>query len=129
MLAILQGKKICNVLVIVTRYFGGILLGTGGLVRAYSEATINVIEKSKKAKICQGQEYKIKLEYSELESFKYYCIQNEISINNIEYLKEVECIVNIKEQQIEKFLDDIQKRKIKISYNEFISKKLIKFKI
>ena len=38
MLNILQKSNLCNILVIVTRYFGGILLGTGGLVRAYSEA-------------------------------------------------------------------------------------------
>ncbi len=37
MLNILQKNNLANVLIIVTRYFGGILLGTGGLVRAYSE--------------------------------------------------------------------------------------------
>ena len=47
MLSILLKKELVNVLVIVTRYFGGILLGTGGLVRAYSEATIEAIEKAK----------------------------------------------------------------------------------
>ena len=40
MLNILQKNNLCNVLVVVTRYFGGILLGTGGLVRAYSGATL-----------------------------------------------------------------------------------------
>ena len=39
MLELLRGKNLCNVIVIVTRYFGGILLGTGGLVRAYAGAT------------------------------------------------------------------------------------------
>ncbi|MCD7824686.1 MAG: YigZ family protein [Clostridiaceae bacterium] len=38
-LEVLTRKKLCNILVIVTRYFGGTLLGTGGLVRAYSQAT------------------------------------------------------------------------------------------
>ena len=38
-LEILRGKELNNVLVVVTRYFGGILLGTGGLVRAYSDVT------------------------------------------------------------------------------------------
>ena len=41
-LKIVLEKGLSNVLVVVTRYFGGILLGTGGLVRAYSEATIKV---------------------------------------------------------------------------------------
>ena len=46
MLNILKQSNLCNVLVVVTRYFGGILLGTGGLVRAYSQSTQDVIEKS-----------------------------------------------------------------------------------
>ena len=44
MLNILQKNELINVLVVVTRYFGGILLGTGGLVRAYSEALVKAIE-------------------------------------------------------------------------------------
>ena len=46
-LKIVLEKGLSNVLVVVTRYFGGILLGTGGLVRAYSEATIKALEKTK----------------------------------------------------------------------------------
>lgn len=46
MLDIINKKELVNVLVIVTRYFGGILLGTGGLVRAYSEATLKAIEEA-----------------------------------------------------------------------------------
>lgn len=42
MLNIIEKNNISNILIIVTRYFGGILLGTGGLVRAYSEATIKM---------------------------------------------------------------------------------------
>ena len=45
---ILQKNNLCNILVIVTRYFGGILLGTGGLVRAYSETTQKAIENAQK---------------------------------------------------------------------------------
>ena len=45
MLNILQKNNLANVLIIVTRYFGGILLGTGGLVRAYSARFIRNIRK------------------------------------------------------------------------------------
>jgi len=44
MLAVLQGSKLGDVCVVVTRYFGGTKLGTGGLVRAYSNAVRNVVE-------------------------------------------------------------------------------------
>ena len=45
MLTILKEQHLFNVLVIVTRYFGGILLGTGGLVRAYSDVEKMALEK------------------------------------------------------------------------------------
>ena len=62
-----------NNLVVVTRYFGGILLGTGGLVKAYSEATQKVIEKSEIVIEEEGIELEIELNYKDLENFKYYC--------------------------------------------------------
>ena len=46
MLNILQKNNLANVLIVVTRYFGGILLGTGGLVRAYSDSLLKAIENS-----------------------------------------------------------------------------------
>ena len=44
MLAVLQGSGLGDAVVVVTRYFGGTKLGTGGLVRAYSEAVRSVVE-------------------------------------------------------------------------------------
>ena len=46
MLNILQKNNLANVLIIVTRYFGGILLGTGGLVRAYSDSLLKAIDQA-----------------------------------------------------------------------------------
>ena len=63
MLNILVKNMLCNVLIIVTRYFGGILLGTGGLVRAYSEVTSNVIKNAEKIQKCKGFELLVKIEY------------------------------------------------------------------
>ena len=44
MLNILQKNELCNIIVVVTRYFGGILLGTGGLVRAYTQVAKQAVE-------------------------------------------------------------------------------------
>ena len=125
MLNILQKNNLCNILVVVTRYFGGILLGTGGLVRAYSEATIQVIEKAEKVNIYPGLEYKVKVEYSELENFKYYCRKNNINIVNVEYLNEVECYIEMKEELKEKLLKDIDERSINIIEQKYIGNKLV----
>ena len=73
MLNILQKNNLCNVLVIVTRYFGGILLGTGGLVRAYSDATFEAIDIAEKVEKCVGEEAEVEIEYNNIENFKHYC--------------------------------------------------------
>ena len=83
MLNILNKNNLCNVLIIVTRYFGGILLGTGGLVRAYSEATTKVINSASIANETIGSEVEVEIEYTQLELLKYYCKKHNISIVNI----------------------------------------------
>ena len=89
MLNILQKNNLCNLVVIVTRYFGGILLGTGGLVRAYSEATQKAIEKSIKVSKIEGIEIQVRVDYAKLDAFKYYCRNNEIDIVKIEYKEDI----------------------------------------
>ena len=69
MLNILIKRELVNVLVIVTRYFGGILLGTGGLLRAYSEATLQAIEKTEMVIEEIGYEVEIIIQYQELEKY------------------------------------------------------------
>ncbi len=127
MLNILKNNNLCNVLVVVTRYFGGILLGTGGLVRAYSDATLKVIDESEKLEICQGKEYEIKVDYNNLESLKYYCKKNNINISNIEYLEKTVCYLEIENKYIPMFLENIEKKEINIlEYREIKEKYIYK---
>lgn len=126
MLNILQKNNLCNILVVVTRYFGGILLGTGGLVRAYSDATIDAIEKANKVNVYPGLEYKVKVEYSELESFKYYCRKNEINIVDLEYENEVICCVQVKEEGANNFIKNIEEKTINVLELKFIRNVFIK---
>ena len=76
MLNILQRGDLCNIVVIVTRYFGGILLGTGGLVRAYSDVTMQALQEAEKTEIVLGKEFQVKVDYSNIESLKYYARKN-----------------------------------------------------
>ena len=62
----IKGEELYNVLVIVTRYFGGTLLGTGGLSKAYSEATKEVINEATCVEKIEGYEMEIQIEYREL---------------------------------------------------------------
>ena len=89
MLNILSKEDIVNTLVVVTRYFGGILLGTGGLVKAYSETTKSALEKAQITKIDDGYIYNVEIKYSDLDSFKYFIKNNEINIVKEEYFENV----------------------------------------
>ena len=101
MLNILGKNNLCNVLVVVTRYFGGILLGTGGLVRAYSDATIKVINSATIARETIGLEAEIEIEYAQLEGFKYYCNKNNIRIVNVVYEDSIKCYVEVTKEELE----------------------------
>ena len=114
MLNILQKNNLCNLVIVVTRYFGGILLGTGGLVRAYSEVTQQAIEKSTKVIKVIGREMIIELDYSNLEKFKYYCKNNNINIKKIDYMDNIILKIEMEESVKEKIIDDIKNKKLNI---------------
>ncbi len=62
-LGILEHNDITDSLIVVTRYFGGILLGKGGLVRAYTEAAAEAVKDAGLIRITEGEAYKINLGY------------------------------------------------------------------
>ena len=125
MLNILQKNNLCNLVVIVTRYFGGILLGTGGLVRAYSEATQQVIEKSTPIMKVQGLEIEVGLDYSNLEIFKYYCKNNEINIKDTNYYENIILKVEMEKNRKNIFLEDIETKKLNVQYFQVVEEKYI----
>ena len=112
MLNILQKNNLVNVLIIVTRYFGGILLGTGGLVRAYSSSLQKAIEESAKEKKCLGVEMQVEVEYQNFESFKYYCKINNIEVVEIQYLEKIICKIELEETTKLKIIEDYETQKI-----------------
>lgn len=125
MLSILQKSNLCNVVVIVTRYFGGILLGTGGLVRAYSDATQKAIEKCIKVYKVEGIELEIKLDYSNLEIFKYYCKNNDIKITKIDYTEDIVLKIEMEKNRKNIFLKDIETKTLNIKEYQVVQEKFI----
>lgn len=125
MLNILQKNELANVLIIVTRYFGGILLGTGGLVRAYSGSLLDAIEKSKKITKCLGQEFEIVVDYSEFENFKYYCKKNDINIEKIEYREDIVCIISMQNSKKEVFRKNYERKDVNIKKLKELSIKYV----
>ena len=125
MLNILQKNNLANVLIIVTRYFGGILLGTGGLVRAYSASLLQAIDKCSIIKKCFGEALEIELEYSELENFKYYCRNNKISIVDFQYEESIICKIELEEEVKQKLIEDFKSKKVNLKNIKELSKKYI----
>ena len=64
MLEVLLGEGVRNVAVVVTRYFGGVLLGTGGLVRAYTTATARALENAEVVTVRSVVELSVTVDYS-----------------------------------------------------------------
>ena len=71
MLDVLLGAEVKNICVVVTRYFGGTLLGTGGLVRAYSGAVQEALKNSVIVEKCPGAELKIHTDYNGIGKIQY----------------------------------------------------------
>ena len=116
MLTILSKNNLANVLVIVTRYFGGILLGTGGLVKAYSSATALALEKANVIEKNIAELYKIEIDYTDLNKFKYFANKNNINILKEEYLINIELEIALSDEKI------LDKNEINIKKKEFIKK-------
>lgn len=64
MLEVLLGEGIRNIAVVVTRYFGGVLLGTGGLVRAYTQAVKEGLKNCSVGRMRLGQEVEVTTDYN-----------------------------------------------------------------
>lgn len=125
MLNILQKNNLCNVVAVVTRYFGGILLGTGGLVRSYSDATLDAIEVAEKIEKCIGLEFQAEVEYNNLETFKYYCKINNIFIEDVDYSDIIVCKIQLEEANKAKLLEDFETKKVNLINLKFLYKKII----
>lgn len=105
LLNILEKNNLCNVLVIVTRYFGGILLGTGGLVRAYSQVALEAVNSASLANEIMGIRAEIEINYTQLENIKYYCKKNDINITDIVYENNVKCCIELTQEDLDKMVD------------------------
>lgn len=118
MLRLILEQGLSNILVIVTRYFGGILLGTGGLVRAYSKAVEEALKQAEIVDKAIGIEAEIEVEYNYFDTLKYNLQKANIKIINIEYSEKIKIIVEMLENFAELFTNE---------YNDTF--KITKFKI
>lgn len=105
MLDVLLKEGVTNVAVVVTRYFGGVLLGTGGLVRAYQKAVQEGLAASQIIEKREGFLLYVNIDYNGIGKLQYLFAQKEISILESEYTADVRMTVLVpleRKNEIEK---------------------------
>ncbi len=101
MLDVLVGEKIRNIVVVVTRYFGGTLLGTGGLVRAYSSAAWAGIHASVIIDRIPGVKLRISTDYTGVGKIQYILGQRGIRVLDSVYSDKVELEILVPQKEKE----------------------------
>lgn len=107
MLEVLIGEQVHNVAVVVTRYFGGTLLGTGGLVRAYQRAVKEGLAKSKIVEKKEGARIVIDTDYNGIGKLQYISASMDIFVINTEYSDLVTMDVMVPKEAVKTFVDKV----------------------
>ena len=89
MLGVFQKEEVTNVCCVVTRYFGGILLGAGGLVRAYTQSAKDALDAAGISVVRRWVELAVPCPYSFLERVKLECTALDGVVGEIEYAADV----------------------------------------
>lgn len=107
MLEVLLGSGIRNVCVVVTRYFGGVLLGTGGLVRAYSQSVKDTIEHASLGVLVQGEKLLIETDYNGVGKILYLLGKYGLEPLQSEYGEQVNITVQVPNTEAEKLKKEV----------------------
>lgn len=107
MLEILKKKEITNVCAVVTRYFGGVKLGAGGLIRAYAGAVNHALESTTLVKFVEQQELILTLDYSLYDKLQRDLTAQNLVLSEPEFLENVTVKVSVNQENTEEFLSNL----------------------
>ncbi len=121
MLEVLKAKRLTETATAVVRYFGGIKLGAGGLVRAYSSSVAEHLDGAdiRVMEVCQ--ECALEVDYTGIDGVQKYLSTHTCSLLSTEYGEKVAFIIAVKKTEIEGFvagLIDYMQGKIQIAYGK-----------
>lgn len=105
MLNVLESNDLNHILCIVIRYFGGIKLGAGGLVRAYTKAVTSALEQNNLVEMIKGYEMKLKFSYDTLKQIDY--LLKNVLITNKEFQENITYTIHIEKEQKETILKEL----------------------
>lgn len=107
MLEVLKKNELSDLVVVVTRYFGGIKLGAGGLIRAYGKSVSLGLESASIVKRTIFHPYHLEFDYDLLGTLENYLHQNDLRTQNKEYSDIVSLDLLLEKNQIDSTLKDI----------------------
>ena len=107
-LSLLRKEELLNVCVVVTRYFGGTLLGTGGLVRAYSKAAQEALQKARMITKEPYAKYGLDLDYAMLGKLQYTLSEKGWTVLDTQYEDHVRMKLLIPLKEREEFLKTVE---------------------
>ncbi|MBR5292454.1 MAG: YigZ family protein [Clostridia bacterium] len=106
---VLRSKELTDVLVVVTRYFGGVLLGAGGLVRAYSRSAADAVTEAGIVSYVPAKQLSVSMDYSRYGSMEQY-IRSAVQVEDVEFMENVTMKVVAAEERLSAFIKDITER-------------------
>ncbi|SEQ45497.1 uncharacterized protein, YigZ family [Lachnospiraceae bacterium NE2001] len=109
-LDVITNSGISNVVVVVVRYFGGVLLGTGGLVRAYTQAAQEAVNVAGKKTICLSCIYDITVDYGDFDKVKYLIESVEGTTYTVDYSDKVMIHLTVPEKSAETLTGQITEK-------------------
>ena len=110
MLAVLSGADVTNICVVVTRYFGGVLLGTGGLVRAYSRAVQEGLNACTISECIEGFRLRIRTDYNGIGKIQYVLGQKGLPVTDTSYTDMVEIETMLPVQSLNQVKSEITEK-------------------
>lgn len=106
-LNVLQKRELENIIAVVVRYFGGTLLGTGGLVRAYTQAVQFAVNEARIVSQEYSEKILITLDYSHYGIFEKLFIKSLNQVSNIEYADRISLEAWIALEKIPRFMAEV----------------------
>lgn len=104
---VIMNRMITDCLIIVTRYFGGTLLGTGGLIRAYQAASNAGVDNSLIAQVKEGIKGKMIVDYSTIGKLQYLCAEKAAIIYSTEFAETVNICIIVEKHTYDSFIKQI----------------------
>ena len=107
MMEVLKNRNVTDLCVVVTRYFGGVLLGAGGLVRTYTKGAVIGLDAAKVVVMHPSQTYLLEIDYSQLSRLEHWIKDTPYRLDDRDFAASVTCQITLKSEYSDAFHAEI----------------------